>query len=693
MNDAQRSNEALQLERAINERYRQKAKETLERNRQIFSQYQSTPQNSIWVGNGPRDGGIRGELHPIIGRIAFDDQSASPVDGNLYIGPFFQELDGFTVICWATPVADLFYRGTKSQDIASSHVIGRRTFTTRDVDLIDFVDDLEPGFSGDAFNLSSTQKLAIPAPPKPSGIPQSTTREVETKRADESSSISEEIEDGQPSLERRHEEVTGHVQVPSRQAIDEIGESRDSSLGTNTESKDEEKGGRRLRAESLVRRIIDRPRTGKLSALLATLQEDQFELVTWPSNQPLIVSGQPGTGKTIVAMHRAAFLTHPQRTEGPLKRVVVVGPTDDYREHVQLVSESAGGARIPVVGMTELLCRIANLDPSAIEPGLHDRLGVAWEIRAIVVKVTRATLNKTGRNKLFEAVLRELLTNGDIHRECVTNKEISDWLLAIGGPKNALRSAKYLPLVATVGSLTRNLSPEMVDHLIVDEAQDVPPLVWLLLVALLKPGSSLTILGDINQRRSDWTASSWEGLAQDLELTDENGVAPIRDLKVGYRSTRSILKFANQLLPREQRQIHALREGVAPEVHKVSKADLIEEVRRVAIKMSLDRGEGLTAIISVNPRPVSDAFRAAGWNRPVGVREAWTDGSHTIFVFHPDRARGLEFDSVVVAEPEDFPQNVGRDGVLYTSLTRATQKLCIVYSGRLPSRLRVPKSR
>ena len=90
------------------------------------------------------------------------------------------------------------------------------------------------------------------------------------------------------------------------------------------------------------------------------------------------------------------------------------------------------------------------------------------------------------------------------------------------------------------------------------------------------------------------------------------------------------------------------------------------------------------------PRPISDAFRNAGWSRGE-FRDSWKLGDRTIFVFHPDRARGLEFDGVVVVEPDSFPQNVGRDGVLYTSLTRATQELSVVYSGAMPKNLRAPR--
>ena len=51
-------------------------------------------------------------------------------------------------------------------------------------------------------------------------------------------------------------------------------------------------------------------------------------------------------------------------------------------------------------------------------------------------------------------------------------------------------------------------------------------------------------------------------------------------------------------------------------------------------------------------------------------------------------ARGLEFDGVVVVEPADFPENLGKHGRLYTALTRANKELTVVHSRPLPKAIR-----
>jgi DNA helicase-2/ATP-dependent DNA helicase PcrA len=66
----------------------------------------------------------------------------------------------------------------------------------------------------------------------------------------------------------------------------------------------------------------------------------------------------------------------------------------------------------------------------------------------------------------------------------------------------------------------------------------------------------------------------------------------------------------------------------------------------------------------------------------------WSNDGLQVGLYHPEKARGLEFDTVVVVEPGAFPENVGRQGQLYTSLTRANRELAVVWHGALPDKLR-----
>jgi len=250
---------------------------------------------------------------------------------------------------------------------------------------------------------------------------------------------------------------------------------------------------------------------------------------------------------------------------------------------------------------------------------------------------------------------------------------------------------RFVPYLAAVGQAVRPPAPrELFDHLIVDEAQDVRPLEWRILLRFHRSGGSVSIFGDTNQRRSDWTAMSWPELARDLDLTDEDGRFQEEVIEIGYRSTQEILRFANQLLPRNARHIRSLRTGPTPDVHNAGSTGLPARAIELASQLGDHHPDGLVAILAMKPRSISDHFRKQQWSRG-HTMHSWQRGDRTVMVLHPSDASGLEFDGVVVVEPADYPENVGRLGLLYTSLTRATKELVVVHTKPLPKNLRTRK--
>lgn len=142
-------------------------------------------------------------------------------------------------------------------------------------------------------------------------------------------------------------------------------------------------------------------------------------------------------------------------------------------------------------------------------------------------------------------------------------------------------------------------------------------------------------------------------------------------------------------LPASERKIGAIREGVDPAVLKVGAADVPLTAVRSAEQLGRRHQAGQTSIITVEPAAVTSELRRRGWSRDLATN-GWKRADLRVQVLEPDHARGLEFDGVVVVEPSPYPENLGRHGVLYTSLTRATQELTVVHSQPLQPALRAP---
>jgi DNA helicase-2/ATP-dependent DNA helicase PcrA len=295
------------------------------------------------------------------------------------------------------------------------------------------------------------------------------------------------------------------------------------------------------------------------------------------------------------------------------------------------------------------------------------------------------------------AIVDELVGDTDVHRrfvsESATYSELSEWLRGLRSFDHARTSGHALPFLACVGIAAGRVRPDgRFPHIIVDEAQDVRPLEWRVLTALLETGGSWTLVGDMNQRRSDWSPVSWSQLVEDEEMIPDIAELEVAVLETGYRSTRQILRFANQLLPRTERTVHAIVDGPEPVVRRVRADQLVAGAVAEAVGLAGVHPAGTVAVITLQPRSVADALRGSGRSRG-SLRFSWkSEGSAPIVPLHPTQARGLEFDAVVVVEPSEFPPNLGRHGLLYTSLTRATKQLVVLHSGGLPAGMRSPRS-
>ena len=223
------------------------------------------------------------------------------------------------------------------------------------------------------------------------------------------------------------------------------------------------------------------------------------------------------------------------------------------------------------------------------------------------------------------------------------------------------------------------------DHVVVDEAQDVLPLEWRLL-ARLNAGDQWSLFGDMQQRRSDWCYASWAELREAVGLP---GDAEVQQCGGVYRSTAAIHAFAARLLPPGERTTGAVQAGGAlPVVVQAHPDALAREALARAVRLADDHAHGTIAVVAPETANLRRLLARTGWSASALGADTWTRGRQELRVLTPHDARGLEFDGVVVVEPAHFPRNLGRRGLLYTSLTRANRSLVVVHAAALPDELR-----
>ncbi|PFG38196.1 DNA helicase IV [Georgenia soli] len=104
-------------------------------------------------------------------------------------------------------------------------------------------------------------------------------------------------------------------------------------------------GSVQLQGEGALMAALAEHRTGRMKDIVTTLQAEQDEIVRAGVDGVLVVQGGPGTGKTAVALHRAAYLLYAQPSVAR-RGVLVVGPTPTFLDYIEQVLPSLGETQV-----------------------------------------------------------------------------------------------------------------------------------------------------------------------------------------------------------------------------------------------------------------------------------------------------------------------------------------------------------
>lgn len=555
---------------------------------------------------------------------------------------------------------------------------------------------------------------------------------------------------------------------------------------------------------------VNAPRGPGMRDIVATIQAEQDEIIRLDHPGVLVIEGGPGTGKTVVALHRVAYLLYTQRQRIERHGVLVVGPNQAFMNHIGRVLPSLGESEVVFMTVGDLLpgrhitaedtpdvARIkgsrAMLDVLAAAIADRQRLPdepleipladvtlqiapdtAQWAIdearasglphnaaRAVFREIVTYVLTERGTarigrgwltrdnrdawekvrtdltadlddNERFVAALDELwpvVEPDDLLAELYTSAErlraagadpalwredgtawtvsdvpLLDELVDLLGRDKATDDAAerarreetdyargvlenmvahedlmddedHLLAQDLIGAEdlaerflerdTRDLAERAAAdrdwtyrHVVVDEAQELSEMDWRVLMRRC-PSRSFTVVGDLAQRRSMAGATSWADMLEPYTP----GRWVYRSLSVNYRTPAEIMTIAAALLAE-----------FAPDVQAP------ESVRACGIQPWSRRvtADGLTAAIEEFV-----AAEAAHEGTSVVIGPADVPGAVA-----PSETKGLEFDAVLVVEPDrilaDGPRGAAE---LYVALTRATQRLGVLHVDQLPAAL------
>ena len=531
-------------------------------------------------------------------------------------------------------------------------------------------------------------------------------------------------------------------------------------------------------------------RTPQMQDVLATIQADQDAIIRAASRGALVVDGGPGTGKTVVALHRAAYLLYadPRLGEGR-GGVLFVGPHQPYLAYVADVLPSLGEYGVQTCTIRDLVAEGADAqqerDPAvarlkssalmvtAVEPavGLYEEppaspaaVETAWSDIRLTAEdwaeafdaVDSGTPHNEAQTQVWEALLEILLDNSpdtDVPQEALrrsleSNQDLrttfrrawpvleptdlvadlwavpaylrrcapwlspddvralarpegAPWTVSdlplldamrqrLGDPEAAVRQRRREALLAadreymdrvvdylletdddpesSLSLLRReSLRDDLVDegglpsvdpdrlagpfaHVIVDEAQELTDAEWQMLLRRC-PSRSVTVVGDRAQARHGFT-ESWE---ERLARVGFDTIAQA-SLSINYRTPEEVMAVAEPVI----------REALPD-------ANVPTSIRSSGIPVRYGRVADLTALLG-------DwlATHHEGTACVLGARDL--PDADRVRSLTPETAKGLEFDLVVVVDPDDFGSGIEGAVDRYVAMTRTTRELVILTS-------------
>jgi DNA helicase IV len=537
-------------------------------------------------------------------------------------------------------------------------------------------------------------------------------------------------------------------------------------------------------------------RSSQMRDVLSTIQTDQDAIIRAGSHGALVVDGGPGTGKTVVALHRAAYLLYADPRVGHHRGgVLFVGPHQPYLAYVADVLPSLGEEGVQTCTLLDLVAEGAmaapELDPvvaqlkstvemvKAIEPAVRfyeepPTNGMTVETDWSVIQLTpddwveafdaadAGAPHNEARDDVWEELLailtdkhdskvppellrKSLLQNHDLRatfrrswplvdaadlvgdlwsvpaylRRCapwldadevqqLQRADAQAWTLSdlplldaarhlLGDPEAERRKRQRDATIAAeregmarvvddlvavvddeygVGLVTmlrgEDFHDALVDesavpvadpdmlagpfaHIVVDEAQELTDAQWQMLL-LRCPSRSFTIAGDRAQARHGFSESWQDRLAR--VGFDQISLAGLR---INYRTPQEVMSAAEPVI----RQ--ALRDANVP-----------TSIRHTGVPVDYGSAQDLQSVLdrwldahAEGTACVITADHVDGPDLPATSRVRWLT---------PELCKGLEFDLVVLIDPESFGPTIEGAVDRYVAMTRATQQLVILTS-------------
>jgi DNA helicase IV len=220
-------------------------------------------------------------------------------------------------------------------------------------------------------------------------------------------------------------------------------------------------------------------------------------------------------------------------------------------------------------------------------------------------------------------------------------------------------------------------------HVIVDEAQELSPMAWRLLMRRC-PSRSMTVVGDVAQTGELAGTTTWEQVFEPYVAQRWR----LAELTVNYRTPAEVMAVAADVLAAVDPSLQPPRSvrsaGVAPWAARVAPAALADELMAAVRRESAEVADGRLGVLVPDAR-VDDLGAALIAAVPESAVGEQPDLRNRVVMMTVRQAKGLEFDAVLVVQPDEILAESPRGlSDLYVAVTRATRRLGVLHTADLP---------
>jgi DNA helicase IV len=460
--------------------------------------------------------------------------------------------------------------------------------------------------------------------------------------------------------------------------------------------------------------------------ITAQLDAKQYAAMSVGADQPLLVLGSAGSGKTTVALHRLALLAAKELAQVARSRLQVVVPEEGLARLSRRLLQPLGLEKVPVKTLSGWALDTARavfqdreLEAYEDAPPLVTRLkrhpALAAALKQHPTVGRKASSFATLRRQLAEAFTDRVFlarvveaSGGDLPTTAIeetvhhtllqmasrlSDEELSGYdtdstatidgkSLSEGTPEALAGTidVEDLPILMTLLAERTDLEVESTAHLVIDEAEDFSVFELNVLGRLLSEDRSCTVAGDEMQQ----TTTSFPGWPSVLKTLGVPGAEQVR-LKVSYRCPRPIAELARHVLGPQAAGLETAvdgREAVPVGFHHFPGFDQATLFLRDALQDLLAREPRASVAVIAATSEAADRFYA-GLSGVGGVRRV-IEGQYTfepgVDVTDADEVKGLEWDYIVIpdATARAYPVDDEARRRLHVAITRAAHQLWVL---------------